>query len=93
MPTPLSNVFAAAQERSGAPSASGALVRPLRMLTLLIEDVRSGVPDHQLAEIKVILRPGEDPDGGFWANAKEVCETLQAGPSRIDGMLSLASNS
>jgi hypothetical protein len=63
------------------------------MLTLLIEDVRSGVPDHQLAEIKVVLRPGEDPDGGFWANAKEVCETLQAGPSRIDGMLPLTSNS
>ncbi|KIK40453.1 hypothetical protein CY34DRAFT_807192 [Suillus luteus UH-Slu-Lm8-n1] len=81
---PVGQTFSA-QERSGAPPASGALVRPLRMLTLLIEDVRSGVPDHQLAEIKVILRPGEDPDGGFWANAKEVCETLQAGPSRIDG--------
>ncbi|KAG1898047.1 uncharacterized protein F5891DRAFT_1045759 [Suillus fuscotomentosus] len=74
-----------AQERSVAPPPSGGPVRPLRMLTLLIEDVRSGVPDHQLAEIKVVLRPGEDPDGGFWANAKEVCETLQAGPSRIDG--------
>jgi len=74
-----------AQERSAAPPASGGQIRPLRMLTLLIEDIRSGVPDHQLAEIKVVLRPGEDPDGGFWANAKEVCETLQAGPSRIDG--------
>ncbi|KAG2146475.1 uncharacterized protein EDB93DRAFT_1149271 [Suillus bovinus] len=74
-----------AQERSVAPPASGGPMRPLRMVTLLIEDVRSGVPDHQLAEIKVVLRPGEDPDGGFWANAKEVCETLQAGPSRIDG--------
>ncbi|KAG1777626.1 hypothetical protein EV702DRAFT_1099484 [Suillus placidus] len=74
-----------AKERSVAPPASGGPIRPLRMLTLLIEDVRSGVPDHQLAEIKVVLRPGEDPDGGFWANAKEVCETLQAGPSRIDG--------
>ncbi|KAG2150461.1 hypothetical protein DEU56DRAFT_780115 [Suillus clintonianus] len=73
------------QERFAAPPASGGQMRPLRMLTLLIEDVRSGVPDHQLAEIKVVLRPGEDTDGGFWANAKEVCETLQAGPSRIDG--------
>ncbi|KAG1802691.1 uncharacterized protein HD556DRAFT_1331718 [Suillus plorans] len=73
------------QERSVAPPPSGGPARPLRMLTLLIEDVRSGVPDPQLAEIKVVLRPGEDPDGGFWANAKEVCETLQAGPSRIDG--------
>lgn len=77
--------ISSAQERSVAPPASGGPIRPLRMLTLLIEDVRSGVPDHQLAEIKVVLRPGEDPDGGFWANAKEVCETLQAGPSRIDG--------
>ncbi|KAG1890386.1 hypothetical protein F4604DRAFT_1710309 [Suillus subluteus] len=74
-----------AQERSAAPPASGGQMRPLRMLTLLIEDIRSGVPDHQLAEIKVVLRPGEDPDSGFWANAEEVCETLQAGPSRIDG--------
>ncbi|KAG1878103.1 hypothetical protein DFJ58DRAFT_740666 [Suillus subalutaceus] len=73
------------QERSAAPPASGGQMRPLRMLTLLIEDIRSGVPDHQLAEIKVVLRPGEDPDSGFWANAEEVCETLQAGPSRIDG--------
>ncbi|KAG1815962.1 uncharacterized protein BJ212DRAFT_1355708 [Suillus subaureus] len=74
-----------AQERSAAPPAPGGQTQPLRMLTLLIEDIRSGVPDHQLAEIKVFLRPGEDPDSGFWANAKEVCETLQAGPSRIDG--------
>ncbi|KAG0706089.1 hypothetical protein DFH29DRAFT_903539 [Suillus ampliporus] len=77
--------LSSAHERSAAPAASGGPMRPLRILTLLIEDVRSGVPDHQLAEIKVVLRPGEDLDGGFWANAKEVCETLQAGPSRIDG--------
>lgn len=81
---PVGSTFSA-QERSVPPPASGEPMRPLRMLTLLIEDIRSGVPDHQLAEIKVVLRPGEDPDGGFWANAKEVCETLQAGPSRIDG--------
>ncbi|OJA17835.1 hypothetical protein AZE42_03327 [Rhizopogon vesiculosus] len=69
-------------ERSMAPAVP---VRPLRMLTILIEDVRSGVPDHQLAEVQVHLRPGEDPDGNLWANAKEICEKLQAGPSRIDG--------
>lgn len=81
---PVGSTFSA-QERSAATAASGGQMRPLRMLTLLIEDIRSGVPDHQLAEIKVVLRQGEDPDSGFWANAKEVCETLQAGPSRIDG--------
>lgn len=74
-------------ERSAAPSASAGPVRPLRILTILIEDVRSGVPDNQLAEVRVHLRPGEDPDGGFWVNAKEMCEILQAGPSRIDGKL------
>lgn len=74
-------------ERSTAPPASATPLRPLRMLTILIEDVRSGVPDHQLAEIQVLLRSAEDPDGGFWANAKEVCEKWQAGPSRVDGKL------
>jgi hypothetical protein len=74
-------------ERSVAPPASAEPIRPLRMLTILIEDVRSGVPDHQLAEVQVHLRPSEDPEGGFWANAKEICEKLQAGPSRIDGKL------
>lgn len=74
-------------ERSAAPPPSAGPLRPLRMLTVLIEDVRSGVPDHQLAEVQVHLRPAEDPDGVFWANAKEICEKLQAGPSRIDGKL------
>ncbi|KAL4080354.1 hypothetical protein V8B97DRAFT_2020960 [Scleroderma yunnanense] len=59
--------------------------RPLRMLTLLIEDMRSGVPDSQLAEIKVPLKVAEDPQDGFWADAVDVCNALQASPSRIDG--------
>ncbi|KAH7925943.1 hypothetical protein BV22DRAFT_1064026 [Leucogyrophana mollusca] len=59
--------------------------RPLRMVTLLIEDMRSGVPDSQLAEVKVPLRVLNDPADGFWADAKDICGGLQASPSRIDG--------
>ncbi|KAH7913927.1 hypothetical protein BJ138DRAFT_1058157 [Hygrophoropsis aurantiaca] len=59
--------------------------RPLRMVTLLIEDMRSGVPDSQLAEVRVPLRVLDDPADGFWADAKNICDCLQASPSRIDG--------
>jgi hypothetical protein len=51
-----------------------------RMLTLLIEDRRNG--SDELAEVRVPLKFAE---GYFWADAKEVCATLQSGPSRIDG--------
>jgi hypothetical protein len=57
------------------------------MLTLLIVDCRSGQDDHQLAEVKVPLRAADNEEDGFWANAKDVCEQLQASPSRIDGRL------
>ncbi|OJA17834.1 hypothetical protein AZE42_03326 [Rhizopogon vesiculosus] len=73
------------QERPAVPPASAVPMRPLRMLTIIIDDVRNGVPDHQLTEVQVQIRPVEDPDGGLWASAKEICEKLQAGPSRIDG--------
>ncbi|KAF8842999.1 hypothetical protein BDN67DRAFT_964880 [Paxillus ammoniavirescens] len=59
--------------------------RPLRMVTLLIEDLRSGIADSQLAELTVPLRVADDPEDGFWANSVEICDALQAGPSRIDG--------
>ncbi|KAF9237522.1 hypothetical protein BU15DRAFT_48632 [Melanogaster broomeanus] len=59
--------------------------RPLRMVTLLIEDMRSGMADSQLAELRVPLRVADDPEDGFWADAVEICNALQAGPSRIDG--------
>ncbi|KAF8161187.1 hypothetical protein B0H34DRAFT_699813 [Crassisporium funariophilum] len=58
---------------------------PLRMVTILIQDIRSGVTDHQLAEVKIPLRPGDDPRDGFWADAKDLSQQLQASPSRIDG--------
>jgi hypothetical protein len=55
----------------------------LRMVTILIEDIRSGVTDHQLAEVRVPLY--ERPDR-FWADGRDVCEALQGSPSRIDGV-------
>ena len=46
------------------------------MVTVLIQDIRSGVTDHQLAEVRVPLKVSDDPQGGFWADAKEiVCHT------------------
>jgi hypothetical protein len=53
------------------------------MVTILIEDIRSGVVDHQLAEVRVHLY---DRQERFWADAQEVCEQLQSSPSRIDGV-------
>lgn len=61
----------------------------MRMVTLLIEDMRSGVPDPQLAEVRVPLRVADDPEDGFWADAVEICNALQGGPSRIDGWHSI----
>jgi hypothetical protein len=43
-----------------------------RMVTILIQDVRSGTTDHQLAEVKVALRPGDNPQDGYWADAREL---------------------
>ena len=42
----------------------------MRIVTLLIEDMRSGVPDSLLAEVRVPLKI--DHDGGFWADAKDI---------------------
>ena len=46
--------------------------RPLRIVTVLIQDIRSGVTDHQLAEVKVPLKPSDDPQDGFWADARDI---------------------
>ncbi|KAJ7287426.1 hypothetical protein C8J57DRAFT_585906 [Mycena rebaudengoi] len=59
---------------------------PIRLVTILIEDVRGAEPDSLLAEVRVGLRDSENPaEDGFWANADEICKTLQSSPSRIDG--------
>ncbi|KAF8134571.1 hypothetical protein EV363DRAFT_1161141 [Boletus edulis] len=72
-------------QRSHSASPGVGSARPLRMVTLLIEDMRGGVPDPQLAEVRVPLKVADDPDDGFWADAAEVCNALQSSPSRIDG--------
>jgi hypothetical protein len=59
---------------------------PLRILTLLIEDLRRDDGERDLlAEIKVPLKKADNPEDGFWADAKEVCKELQSSPARIDG--------
>ncbi|KAJ6499995.1 hypothetical protein C8R47DRAFT_1109973 [Mycena vitilis] len=59
---------------------------PFRLVTILIDDVRGEVPDSQLAEVRVVLRDSEDTArDGYWANAADICKTLQTSPSRIDG--------
>lgn len=42
------------------------------MVTILIQDLRSGETDHQLAEVKIPLKDADDPQDGFWADAKEL---------------------
>ncbi|KAF9465017.1 hypothetical protein BDZ94DRAFT_1320616 [Collybia nuda] len=91
-PTPLNKTPAsAARERiSGGTSEvpDPGVRRPLRqirMVTILIQDLRSGTTDHQLAEVKIPLKDADDSGDGFWADAKELSEKLQAGPCRIDG--------
>ncbi|KAF8070543.1 hypothetical protein FPV67DRAFT_1026055 [Lyophyllum atratum] len=58
---------------------------PFLMLTLLIQDIRSGVTDHQLAEVRLPMKPANDPSDGFWADAKLLGQQLQSSASRIDG--------
>lgn len=41
-------------------------------MTLLIQDLRSGIADHQLAEVKIPLKAADDAQDGFWADAKEL---------------------
>ncbi|KAG6375451.1 hypothetical protein JVT61DRAFT_3009 [Boletus reticuloceps] len=60
----------AQRTHSASPGVGSA--RPLRMVTLLIEDMRGGVSDPQLAEVRVPLKVADDPDDGFWADAAEV---------------------
>ncbi|KAJ7594429.1 hypothetical protein C8J56DRAFT_854635 [Mycena floridula] len=79
-------LFKAFGIESQSPSASRRVVKhQVRMITVLIQDIRSGETDHQLAEVKVPLRPTDDPRDGFWADSKDICNRLQSSPSRIDG--------
>lgn len=54
------------------PAAQKRKKAPLHLITLLIDDIRSGTSDLQLAEMSVPLRRSEDPVQGFWADAKDI---------------------
>ncbi|KAI0824032.1 hypothetical protein BC628DRAFT_1323459, partial [Trametes gibbosa] len=49
-----------------------------------IEDKRNPDDDCFLAEVKVPLKPADNEDEGFWADAQLISQELQKGPSRID---------
>lgn len=60
-------------------------------VTIFMEDFRvadDGEPEHLLAEVVIPLRTSATHDG-YWANAQELVEQLQLGPSRIDGAQSM----
>ncbi|KAL0956493.1 hypothetical protein HGRIS_002637 [Hohenbuehelia grisea] len=59
--------------------------KPPLLLTMLITDRRQPVEEFQLVELRVKLRPDLDPANGWWAEAEQICEEIQNGPSRIDG--------
>jgi hypothetical protein len=58
-----------------------------RIVNLLIQDRRRGDESpFEYAEIRIPLRPADEDEGqGYWADAKDVAEALQASPGRIDG--------
>jgi hypothetical protein len=56
---------------------------PLRMVTLLIQDMRSGTIDHQLAEVKVPLRQSDVPEDGFWADSRDIVRAISFFPPPI----------
>lgn len=45
---------------------------------MLIIDVRSGTPDHQLAEVKIPIAPAENPEDGFWADSRDLVRVISA---------------
>ncbi|EFI28142.1 hypothetical protein CC1G_14169 [Coprinopsis cinerea okayama7 len=59
--------------------------RPLRMVTVLVQDIRSGITDYQLVEVMVPLKPHEHPEDGFWADAEHIIDKWQKSPARVDG--------
>lgn len=66
--------------QSGPSVASSDDPKKPRVITLLIDDLRSD--ESELAEVRVPLKP---TPGGYWADAKEVSKALQASASKLDG--------
>ena len=58
--------------------------RPAYRVTVLIDDLRqSSDPDHQLAEVKVPLKRCDDPEDGWWADAKDIVGIMLLNPCRV----------
>ena len=53
------------------------------LMSAIIEDLRFDDDDLKLVEMRLPLRQSQD--GQLWVNAMDFCNTLQSGPSRIDG--------
>ena len=71
-----------------AGSREPADARTLRTVTLLIEDQRQLVGDEpiqMIGEVRVPIKSAKRPEDGYYADAREVSEGLQTGPSRLDG--------
>lgn len=46
-------------------------------MTILAQDIRSGAADDLLIEVKIPIRPADDPADGYWADAKDlVCPPI-----------------
>lgn len=72
---PLSNAASFTHPQRPTPS--------YRLISVLIEDKRFGFTEPDMTELTVPLHVADG--GGYWVDAKDVCEPLQQGPSRIDG--------
>ncbi|KAF7315572.1 hypothetical protein MIND_00072500 [Mycena indigotica] len=58
----------------------------LRLVTLLMDDVRGESRVFLLAEVWVLLRESDNvKEDGYWAHAEDICSKLQASAGRIDG--------
>ena len=81
-PSPSATQEAQYQSPEAAPGSDNSKQRALRLVTLLIEDIR--LKESQLAEVYVPL--SHRSGGQIWADAVDVTDALQSGPSRIDGV-------
>lgn len=62
------------------------------MITVLIHDMRSGKMDRQLAEVTIPVKMADDPQDGFWADAKDIVSSLVPIFTIIDLTLNRARN-
>lgn len=63
-----------------------------RMITVLIHDMRSGKVDRQLAEVTIPVKMADDPQDGFWADARDIVSSGASVFTIIDLTLNRARN-